>query len=194
MALTENPTLVQIVDEIERLNNLIIDRGGARTIIPSTSNQVLNKGNYKGDITVLGDSDLVAENIKKGANIFGVNGLFEGGKKWAMGEATLFREYARFSNDNNLAYVNKINVSGLSFKPFMVVITSTSGIPLDGCVTIGGQYGATSNGRPVQMFDANKPIYIDDEYCYLANDGFRLPAHSFNPEIEGMTVRWFAFE
>lgn len=194
MALTENPTLVQIVDEMERLNNLIIDRGGARTITPSTSNQVLNKGNYKGDITVLGDSDLVAENIKKGANIFGVNGLFEGGKKWAMGEATLFREYARFTNNDSLAYVNKINVSGLSFKPFMVVITSTAGIPLDGCVTIAGQYGAISDGKPVQMFNKNEPICIDDEYCYFGNDGFRLPAHSFNPAIEGMPVRWFAFE
>lgn len=77
MALSENPTVEEIVDEIERLNNLIIDRGGARTITPSTTNQILEKGNYKGDITVLGDVDLVASNIRSGKNIFNVVGNLE---------------------------------------------------------------------------------------------------------------------
>ena len=46
MALNENSTLEEIVDEIDRLNNLIVDRGGERIITPSTVNQVLEKGNY----------------------------------------------------------------------------------------------------------------------------------------------------
>lgn len=78
MALNENPTLDEIINEAERLNNLIIDRGGAKTITPSTSNQVLGRGNYKGDITVLGDSDLVQESIVDGKNVFGVEGSVTG--------------------------------------------------------------------------------------------------------------------
>ena len=74
MALSENPTLEEIVDEVERLNNLIVSRGGAQTITPSTSNKTLNKGYYKGNITIKGDSNLVASNILSGKSIFGVKG------------------------------------------------------------------------------------------------------------------------
>ena len=54
----------------------------AKTITPSTTDQVaVSSGYYTGgDITVKGDSNLVAENIKSGISIFGVNGtLIEGG-------------------------------------------------------------------------------------------------------------------
>lgn len=74
MALNENATLKEIVDEIDRLNNLIVDRGGERIITPTTTNQILAKGNYKGDITVLGDANLVSGNILSGKSIFGVKG------------------------------------------------------------------------------------------------------------------------
>ena len=75
MALNENPTLEEIVNEIERLNNLIVDRGGERIITPTTTNQILAKGNYKGDITVLGDANLKSENILSGKSIFGIAGF-----------------------------------------------------------------------------------------------------------------------
>lgn len=48
--------------------------GGERTITPSTTNQTLPLGYYAGEITVSGDSDLVAGNIKSGVNIFGITG------------------------------------------------------------------------------------------------------------------------
>lgn len=48
---------------------------GGRTITPGTSNQVISAGNYiSGNVTIAGDADLVAANIKNGKNIFGVNG------------------------------------------------------------------------------------------------------------------------
>ena len=47
----------------------------ARTITPGTGNQVLYAGNYlAGNITVAGDPDLTAANIKRGKNIFNVAG------------------------------------------------------------------------------------------------------------------------
>jgi hypothetical protein len=48
---------------------------GAATITPSTVNQTIAAGQYLSGIqTIAGDADLVASNIKSGANIFGVAG------------------------------------------------------------------------------------------------------------------------
>ena len=77
MILSDNPTLIEIVDELERVNSLIIDRGGEKTVVPSSTDQVLHKGNYKGDIIVKGDSNLVPSNIKNRVSIFGVNGTLK---------------------------------------------------------------------------------------------------------------------
>ena len=50
----------------------------ATTITPGIENQVISSGTYlNGDLTVLGDADLVADNIKDGVNIFGVDGSFD---------------------------------------------------------------------------------------------------------------------
>ena len=51
----------------------------AATITPSTSNKTIAAGTYlTGVQTIAGDADLVAGNIKKGVNIFGVTGNYEG--------------------------------------------------------------------------------------------------------------------
>lgn len=47
----------------------------AQTFTPSTSNQTISAGQYlSGTQTILGDTDLVSDNIRSGVNIFGVNG------------------------------------------------------------------------------------------------------------------------
>lgn len=46
---------------------------------PTTSNQTISAGTYcSGTQTIAGDADLVAENIKKDVEIFGVTGTYEG--------------------------------------------------------------------------------------------------------------------
>lgn len=64
----------------------------AKTITPSTASQIaVSSGYYTGgNITVAGDSNLVASNIKSGISIFGVSGtLVEGGES---GEAAEWSE------------------------------------------------------------------------------------------------------
>lgn len=51
---------------------------GSETFTPSTSNQTIASGQYlSGTQTILGDPDLIPENIKDGVNIFGVNGTLQ---------------------------------------------------------------------------------------------------------------------
>lgn len=52
----------------------MVNRGGAQTITPGTSNKVLGSGYYSGNITVKGDVNLIAGNIATGKSIFGVAG------------------------------------------------------------------------------------------------------------------------
>ena len=52
----------------------------ALTITPGKVNRVIPEGTYlRGALTVLGDSDLTANNIREGVNIFGVTGTMEEG-------------------------------------------------------------------------------------------------------------------
>lgn len=67
-----------------------------KTIMPSTNEQIVAADNgYDGlnEVTVIGDANLVAENIKSGVSIFGVNGTVETG-----GSAIITEEWQRPSN------------------------------------------------------------------------------------------------
>ncbi|WP_433921369.1 tail fiber protein [Paenibacillus taichungensis] len=56
------------------LTGTMANRGAGGTVTPGTANQTKAAGYYSSAITVMGDADLVAENILKGINIFGVAG------------------------------------------------------------------------------------------------------------------------
>lgn len=71
----------------------------AKTITPSASEQVaISSGYYaSGDVKVQGDANLTAENIKKGATIFGVEGNYEGG---GGSEDSSSQWFANYINNN----------------------------------------------------------------------------------------------
>ncbi len=112
--LQENASLKELIDTFQEIDNEIVNRGGSRTVVPSVTNQVLDKGYYTGDITVNGDFNLKPENIKKGVSIFSVEGtcehLFpEGWKDYKEGtvicenieknDAIVYNEYSDLGND-----------------------------------------------------------------------------------------------
>ena len=91
MSALEGKALEGTINITVDANGLITVKGGDRvatrqlafqpatTITPSSTSQVaVSSGHYTGgDIVVAGDSSLVAENIKAGTSIFGVNGIAE---------------------------------------------------------------------------------------------------------------------
>ena len=72
----------------------------AKTITPSTTSQIaVSSGYYTGgDITIAGDSNLVAENIKSGISIFGINGTAQVGDD--VLQAIVEKTITSFENSN----------------------------------------------------------------------------------------------
>lgn len=83
----------------------------AKTVTPTTSNQTaVSSGRYTtGAVTVAGDSDLVAGNIKSGVSIFGVTGTYEGSGGIDTSDATAT---AADMAEGVTAYVNGQKVTG----------------------------------------------------------------------------------
>lgn len=61
------------------------NRGAGGTVTPGTTNQSKAAGYYSTAITILGDPDLIAANVRKGIDIFGIIGSLEEGKRYATG-------------------------------------------------------------------------------------------------------------
>ena len=58
------------------ITGTMLNRGAGGTVTPGTANQSKPAGYYSSPITVLGDADLVPGNIRKGVNLFNVDGSF----------------------------------------------------------------------------------------------------------------------
>lgn len=66
----------------------------AQTITPTTTNQTIASGKYlTGTQTILGDANLLAENIKKDVVIFGITGTYEGESSGAEVHVALSNPY-----------------------------------------------------------------------------------------------------
>ena len=83
------------------------------TFIPGITNQIIASGQYlSGTQTILGDADLIASNIKRGINIFGVVGEVIEGKEFASGTAAIPAD-------------GTVTITGLPFVPTAILTQST---------------------------------------------------------------------
>lgn len=104
----------------------MVNRGGATTVTPTTSNQTKAAGYYSGAITIKGDANLVASNILSGKSIFGVAGNAKAGY-YATGTAISGTSWSSYSTESDASVTNTYNgyslsVSGLSFTPSVVIV------------------------------------------------------------------------
>lgn len=86
-----NTTTPLTVDEMTAAVQSISTATQSKSATPSTTTQTITPDQgYVGlsSVTVQGDADLIASNIKSGVNIFGVDGSFEGGAQAVLTEET----------------------------------------------------------------------------------------------------------
>lgn len=108
-----------------------IQSQGAQTITPGTSNQTIPSGKYlTGTQTILGDSDLVASNIKSGVQIFGVTGTYSGQTGY---ETTIF-----FNSGVTVSSGTQLTIPGVQLKSLFGTLGFPESIPsLDNTKTFG---------------------------------------------------------
>lgn len=117
---------------------------GAATITPGASAKTaVAAGRYTtGAVVVAGDSDLVAGNIKKGVNIFGVNGTLEGGISYctvtffATGAGVTNLETTYVKHDGTSNFLNlKINTPTQIEKNCLLYAVGIGTLLIEGDVT-----------------------------------------------------------
>ena len=99
----------------------------AKTVTPkATSQTAVASGRYTtGAVTVAGDANLIAGNIKKGVNIFGVTGTYSGNSKLTL-VGTNDDYLSLFNNSNMFAVVYDSNGNYITTLGNSEVITSAS--------------------------------------------------------------------
>lgn len=134
----------------------------AQTITPTTNNQIIESGKYlTGTQTISGDTNLVAENIKKDVTIFGVTGTHEGG-----GSATLI---TKSITQNGTYNASSDNADGYSQ------------------VTVNVEGGGTvePEEKDVNFYDYDGTRL----YSYTKSEFLELTEMPENPTHEGLTAQ-----
>lgn len=203
--LDNNVSLKELIDAFELVDNDLVDRGLAQTITPSTSNKILLKGNYRGDITVKGDANLISANILSGKSIFGVEGTLEKGKKTASGTYLSSSEIVVPGGwgDKDIATIQM----NLSFTPSRIILfikdslSQTVQYP-NGDGPVDGNWSLDSNYNYSRGTAANNAAqYYGDRGWYyirgITSSSFKLAAFintsSTSVKIIG-PIHWFAIE
>ncbi len=148
---------------------------GAQTYTPGTANQTIAAGQYlSGAQTISGSANLLAGNIKSGVNIFGVIG-------------SLIEGYANFATGTMMSTsggYQRITISGLGFKPTVVIAGVASGSSF-----------FTSYAPGIAFATVN--YFQDSSYTYTstaANFTSSGISEMIVLESSGSSnVRWFAF-
>jgi hypothetical protein len=99
---------------------------GAKIITPSTTNQAIAAGYHNGSGYVVGDANLIAENILSGKSIFGVVGNVVPGKKYATGTGTTSALPKNFSVLGYMISAVYTSISGLDFTPSVIIVRGPS--------------------------------------------------------------------
>lgn len=156
------------IDSILTPTDGTITKKAAATYTPTTSNQTIAAGTYlSGTQTIKGDSNLVAENIKSGVNIFGVDGEYSGASITPIVEEhTVTMTSNLFIN----VYLNNNVSSVLSY-------------------FIGGQ--ATESSNELNFYGAIiSSSYGDGSYYYMFGDndaGIRMKLYEAAPLIASVS-------
>lgn len=111
-----------------------IESLGTTEYTPTTTNQIINSGQYiSEDLIILGDADLIPENIKSGITIFNITGSYTGsGGSSSANESVLLDTTTSTSQSDTLTnYGDKIYISeddGATFLSLSEIIENNGGL------------------------------------------------------------------
>lgn len=172
----------------------------AQTYTPGTSNQTIAANQFLSGIqTILGDPDLIASNIKKGVNIFGVLGTVDiasmGGLQQASGTVTSSSDITTYSYaDSTNNYISKYSatVSGLSFTPKYVILDAKPSGGIGQLTLYSAKSDGYYNSNTVRLLEhssngANSAILSLKGSSLVYSGGFSLPVN-----YSAMSVSWLA--
>ena len=174
----------------------MVNRGGATTVTPTTSNQTKAAGYYSGAITIKGDSNLVASNILSGKSIFGVAGNVVPGKKWAsgtgssVGSGSVYFTYLSTTSTKSFSYIT----IQLNFTPSVIVVSGNSSDTEYFSVfnKLGKLWGTTNvklcgyKGHQLSTTTYNMKV---DSKVNLGNNKYQIPLYG-----SSTSVSWVAYE
>ncbi|MEC0110399.1 hypothetical protein P4H27_25855 [Paenibacillus taichungensis] len=168
---------------------LVTRNTSAITVTPETTDQNLAAGIYDYPVTVKGDADLIKANIRNGVDIFGVIGTLLP-RQFASGSAVMSSANMDFiyaiPGSNGVKTARYIEVSGLTFKPSLIVIYRNgmvSGLYYESFSSPNGEAAAfmymgenpSSGVYPTTAY--MYPYYMSTTRgnAYINSTGFRLP-------------------
>lgn len=131
----------------------------AKTITPTTASQIaVSSGYYTGgNVTVKGDSNLVADNIKSGISIFGINGTYVGSGGDTSGEDGLVTGTVTSYTNNRVTFV-------VSYAFYQY--SSLTAVNFPACQTVGSYAFYRCSRLTTVSFPACKSILQDAfNYC-----------------------------
>lgn len=108
-----------------------------KTATPTTSSQSITptSGKVLSKVTVNGDANLIAENIKSGISIFGVDGSLSSGAQFATGTFTpVPASYLTYYKAGDTI----IQISNLTFTPQQIILFANVNIQMPATNTEGG--------------------------------------------------------
>lgn len=161
------------IDSIITLDS--VPRFEAATWTPGTEDQVIYAGQYlDGDQTIKGDANLVASNIAKGKNIFGVTGTYDpisnlNGFVFET-RLTIYKGATyTFANAPKLIYIEYLYSTSTSINPGIWIIPSSAAYYTNGVGTFKYNYTDLSNtgtitnfGTTVSGTEAKYQLYAPD--------------------------------
>lgn len=154
----------------------------AQIYTPGTADIIIPSGSYLADNqTILGEPNLIPSNIPSGITLFGISGTKSAGGQVAYGQNTGSNSTLSFNTTTGGTWsAYHLTVSGLTFKPKVVVITYFDVSAMLHTVVYNSIYIKMS--RYNEMFNLSGNAYINDT-------GFRMPI----PYDSNRTCNWWAF-